>query len=103
MISMKECLIKSMDDSWGNLIEAYKNNRSIRAQVIRTTKGGLVVDVGGIEAYLPGSLLDTHAILPYYHYRYIGNIYDVKIVKLDRKKSSKKNVVVSRLAVLKGE
>lgn len=85
---------------WNNLVEAYKNNKSISARVIKVAKGGLGVDLGGIEGYLPGSQIDMHLVLPYFHQKFIGQIFDVKVIKIN---PNRKNVVVSRLRVLKGE
>ncbi len=80
---------------WDELIEAYENEKIITGLVIRRIKGGLIVDLGVIQAFLPGSQIDVRPIQDFDVY--LEKEIDVRIVKLNE---SRKNIVVSHKIIL---
>jgi len=83
---------------WDEIEAAYKNEQPIAGRVADRVKGGLSVDVGGIKAFLPGSLIDTKPVKNLDALR--GHEYKFKIVSFDKKRN---NVVLSRRAILEVE
>src|SRR5947208_10017192 len=83
---------------WDEIEAAYKNEQPISGRVVDRVKGGLSVDIGGIKAFLPGSLIDTKPIKNLDSLR--GHEYRFKIVSFDKKRN---NVVLSRRAILEVE
>src|SRR2546428_5137535 len=83
---------------WDRIEAAYKADQAISGRVVDRVKGGLSVDVGGIKAFLPGSLIDTKPVKNLDSLR--GHEYKFKIVSFDKKRS---NVVLSRRAGVEGE
>jgi small subunit ribosomal protein S1 len=79
--------------AWSEIISAHRKKRPIRCKVVERVKGGLKVDIKGVEAFLPASLVDSY---PTDINRFVGQDIEVKIVKCNRKKN---NVVVSRKAI----
>lgn len=77
--------------SWNEIEEAYKDEKPITGRVIDKTKGGLKVDIGGVEAFLPGSQIDSRPIRNLDSY--IGQEIESKIIKFSRKRN---NIVLSR-------
>ena len=75
---------------WEGVVDAFENETVIQGKCARRIKGGMVVDVRGIDAFLPGSQIDVKAIRDFDSY--IGKEMDFKIVKLNH---ARKNVVVS--------
>ena len=84
--------------SWDRVNEAYNNNEIVKGFVKTRTKGGMIVDVFGIEAFLPGSQIDIKPILDYD--AYVNQCIDLKIVKINKKF---RNVVVSHRVLLEAE
>ena len=84
--------------SWDRVNEAYNNNEIVKGFIKTRTKGGMVVDVFGIEAFLPGSQIDIKPILDYD--AYVNHCIDLKIVKINKKF---RNVVVSHRVLLEAE
>lgn len=84
--------------AWDRIKEAYQNNETIDAKVLRQVKGGLIVDVFGVDAFLPGSQIDIKKVksIP----AFVGKTIQVKVIKLNR---ARKNIVVSRKEVLEEE
>ena len=84
--------------AWDRIKEAYQNNKTVNAKVLRQVKGGLIVDVFGVDAFLPGSQLDVRKVksIP----SFVGKTIPVKVIKLNR---ARKNIVVSRKEVLEEE
>ena len=80
---------------WDELIEAYEKEKIITGSVIRRIKGGLIVDLGVIQAFLPGSQIDVRPIQDFDVY--LEKEIEVKIVKLNE---SRKNIVVSHKVIL---
>ena len=83
---------------WDDIEAAYKADQAISGRVIDRVKGGLSVDVGGVKAFLPGSLIDTKPIKNLDSLR--GHDFKFKIVSFDKKRS---NVVLSRRAIVEVE
>ena len=83
---------------WDDIEAAFKADQPISGRVVDRVKGGLSVDVGGIKAFLPGSLVDTKPIKNLDSLR--GHEYKFKIVSFDKKRS---NVVLSRRAIVEVE
>ncbi len=84
--------------SWDRVNEAYNNNEIVKGFVKTRTKGGMIVDVFGIEAFLPGSQIDIKPIRDYD--AYVNQTIDFKIVKINQEF---RNVVVSHKALLEAE
>jgi small subunit ribosomal protein S1 len=83
---------------WDRIEAAYKADQAIQGRVIDRVKGGLSVDVGGVKAFLPGSLIDTKPVKNLDSLR--GHEYRFKVVSFDKKRN---NVVLSRRAVMEVE
>jgi small subunit ribosomal protein S1 len=83
---------------WDDIEAAYKADQPISGRVIDRVKGGLQVDVGGVKAFLPGSLIDTKPVKNLDALR--GHEMKFKIVSFDKKRS---NVVLSRRAIVEVE
>jgi small subunit ribosomal protein S1 len=84
--------------AWGNVNTALESGEIIKGEVKCRTKGGLIVDVFGIEAFLPGSQIDVKPIRDYDVY--VGKIMELKVVKIN---NEFKNVVVSHKALIEAE
>lgn len=84
--------------SWDRVNEALGNDEVIKGFVKCRTKGGLIVDVFGIEAFLPGSQIDVKPIRDYDVY--VGKTMEFKVVKIN---NEFKNVVVSHKALIEAE
>jgi small subunit ribosomal protein S1 len=83
---------------WDRIEAAYKADEPISGRVVDRVKGGLAVDVGGVKAFLPGSLIDTKPVKNLDALR--GHEYKFKIVSFDKKRN---NVVLSRRAIVEVE
>src|SRR3569833_205448 len=81
--------------AWLDLEAAMNEGRIVTGMVQGKVKGGLTVLVGGLRAFLPGSLVDMRPVKDTTHFEY--KEMEFKVIKLDRKRN---NVVVSRRAVL---
>ena len=81
--------------SWQRVNEAYDNQEIITGYVKSRTKGGLIVDVFGIEAFLPGSQIDVKPIRDYDVF--VDKTMEFKVVKINHEY---KNVVVSHKALI---
>ena len=84
--------------SWDRVNEACNNGEVVKGFVKTRTKGGMIVDVFGIEAFLPGSQIDIKPIRDYD--AYVNQTMDFKIVKINQEF---RNVVVSHKALLEAE
>ncbi|TFB09833.1 30S ribosomal protein S1, partial [Candidatus Marinimicrobia bacterium MT.SAG.3] len=76
---------------WKRVVEGFNNDEIFEGRILRRVKGGMVVDLLGLDAFLPGSQIDVKPIQDFD--KYVGNTYELKIVKLNE---SRKNIVVSR-------
>jgi small subunit ribosomal protein S1 len=81
--------------AWDNIQKALDNDLVIEALVKRRTKGGLIVDIFGIEAFLPGSQIDVKPIRDFDIY--VGKKMEVKVVKINY---ANDNVVVSHKVLI---
>ncbi len=109
-----EVYVETLEDKNGQLILSHKKARALRSwdrvnqsfdtsEVIKgyikcRTKGGMIVDVFGIEAFLPGSQIDVKPIRDYDIY--VGKTMEFKVVKINQEF---KNVVVSHKALIEAE
>ena len=84
--------------SWDRINAALENDEIIKGYVKCRTKGGMIVDVFGIEAFLPGSQIDVKPIRDYD--MYVGKTMEFKVVKINQEF---KNVVVSHKALIEAE
>ena len=85
-------------NAWGKVNHAMETNEIITGFVKCRTKGGLIVDVFGIEAFLPGSQIDVKPIRDYD--QFVGKNMEFKVVKINQEF---KNVVVSHKALIEAE
>lgn len=106
-----EVLIKSMESqegvpvlsradalrmrAWDELERAYQQNLPVKGKIMERIKGGLRVNIDGVDAFLPGSQVDERPIRNLDSLR--GQEVEAKVIKLNRKRS---NVVLSRKALL---
>ncbi|MCH5219990.1 MAG: 30S ribosomal protein S1 [Muribaculaceae bacterium] len=84
--------------SWDRINEALNNDEIIKGFIKSRTKGGMIVDVFGFEAFLPGSQIDVKPIRDYDNY--VNKTMEFKIVKINQEF---KNVVVSHKALIEAE
>lgn len=82
-------------DAWQRIQEALDNDKVIDGMVKRRTKGGLIVDIYGVEAFLPGSQIDVKPIRDFDIF--VDKSMDVKVVKINY---TNDNVVVSHKALI---
>jgi small subunit ribosomal protein S1 len=80
---------------WRSLNKAYDNEEIITGKIVRRIKGGMVVDLGTVQAFLPGSQLDVRPITDFDIY--VDKDIDLRIVKLNE---ARKNIVVSHKLIL---
>ena len=80
---------------WQSLIKAYEEETVITGKIIRRIKGGMIVDLGAVQAFLPGSQLDVRPITDFDVY--VDKEIDLRIVKLNE---ARKNIVVSHKMIL---
>lgn len=85
-------------NSWDRVNSALENNEIITGYIKCRTKGGMIVDVFGIESFLPGSQIDVKPIRDYDIY--VGKTMEFKVVKINQEF---KNVVVSHKALIEAE
>jgi small subunit ribosomal protein S1 len=83
--------------NWDKIVQVYEEGGLIKGKVKGVVKGGLAVNIG-IEAFLPGSLIDV--IPPRDLTQFVGNTYEFKIVKVN---DDRKNVVLSRREIIEQE
>ena len=84
--------------SWDRVNQALENDEVIKGYVKSRTKGGMIVDVFGIEAFLPGSQIDVKPIRDYD--MYVDKTMEFKVVKINQEY---RNVVVSHKALIEAE
>ena len=84
--------------SWDRVNEALEKDEIIKGYIKCRTKGGMIVDVFGIEAFLPGSQIDVKPIRDYDVF--VGKTMEFKVVKINQEF---KNVVVSHKALIEAE
>ena len=84
--------------SWINLQEAHDKNEIIEGLISSRVKGGFTVEINGIRAFLPGSLVDVRPVRDPSYLE--GKTLEFKVIKLDKQRN---NIVVSRKAVVESE
>ncbi|MFP6891453.1 MAG: 30S ribosomal protein S1, partial [Nitrospinota bacterium] len=82
---------------WDEIIRAYDNEETVSGRVVARIKGGLTVDIG-LKSFLPGSQVDLRPVRNLD--QFIGQSFDLKIIKLNRKRG---NIVLSRRVLLEAE
>ena len=87
-----------LSKSWERVNAALDNEEIIQGYIKCRTKGGMIVDVFGIEAFLPGSQIDVHPIRDYDVF--VGKTMEFKVVKINQEF---RNVVVSHKALIEAE
>ncbi|MDD5788410.1 MAG: 30S ribosomal protein S1 [Prevotella sp.] len=87
-----------LSKSWERINAALDNEEVIQGYIKCRTKGGMIVDVFGIEAFLPGSQIDVHPIRDYDVF--VGKTMEFKVVKINQEF---RNVVVSHKALIEAE
>ena len=87
-----------LNKSWDEVNAALENEEIIQGYIKCRTKGGMIVDVFGIEAFLPGSQIDVHPIRDYDVF--VGKTMEFKVVKINQEF---RNVVVSHKALIEAE
>jgi len=87
-----------LSKSWERVNAALDNEEVIQGYIKCRTKGGMIVDVFGIEAFLPGSQIDVHPIRDYDVF--VGKTMEFKVVKINQEF---RNVVVSHKALIEAE
>ena len=87
-----------LSKSWDRVNAALENEEVINGYIKCRTKGGMIVDVFGIEAFLPGSQIDVHPIRDYD--QFVDKTMEFKIVKINQEF---RNVVVSHKALIEAE
>ncbi|MBN6711699.1 S1 RNA-binding domain-containing protein, partial [Haemophilus haemoglobinophilus] len=85
-------------ESWIELEKAYEEQATVIGLINGKVKGGFTVELNGVRAFLPGSLVDTRPTREADHL--LGKELEFKVIKLDQKRN---NVVVSRRAVIESE
>jgi predicted RNA-binding protein with RPS1 domain len=95
------CIVSSQSQvaaCLGEHRDSYENGTVIKGTVISKTKGGLIVDCGGLETFLPGSQIDIKPIIDYD--AYVGKTMEFKVVKINEQI---KNAVVSHKALIESD
>ena len=87
-----------LSKSWDRVNAALENEEVIQGFIKCRTKGGMIVDVFGIEAFLPGSQIDVHPIRDYD--QFVNKTMEFKVVKINQEF---RNVVVSHKALIEEE
>ena len=80
---------------WERVREIHNNKETIEGRIVSRIKGGMVVDIMGIDAFLPGSQIDIRPVIDFDSY--VGKAYDFRVVKLNE---LRKNIVLSRKMIL---
>jgi len=80
---------------WAQIIDAHENETILTGKILKRIKGGMVVDIMGIESFLPGSQIDIRPVRDFD--AFVGQTMDFKIVKIN---NATENVVVSHKALI---
>jgi small subunit ribosomal protein S1 len=84
--------------AWDYICEAKENDTVVKGRIISKTKGGLIVDLFGMETFLPGSQIDVKPITDYD--QFVGKTMEFKVVKINE---TIKNAVVSHKALIESD
>ncbi len=90
---------KAADDQirWQQVLERYTEGCVVSGTIKEAVRGGLIVDVDGVQAFLPGSQLDVTPVRELTPY--IGQTYDFKVIKIS---NERKNIIISRRELIEG-
>ena len=80
---------------WREIKEYYANKEIIKGRIVRRIKGGMIVDLNSVQAFLPGSQIDVRPVQDFD--KYLDQEIDLRIVKLNE---TRKNIVVSHKIIL---
>ena len=83
---------------WDRIRDAYDSDQIVEGRLMRRIKGGIVVDLFGVDAFLPGSQIDIKQVKNFD--QFLGNVYPFRIIKLNK---NRRNIVISRRVVLEEE
>ncbi len=83
---------------WDNIKDCHDSGQTVQGRIVRRIKGGMVVDLFGVEAFLPGSQIALRQVPDFD--ALLSQMMDLKIIKLNK---SRRNIVVSRRVVLEEE
>ncbi|HEU4554956.1 MAG TPA: 30S ribosomal protein S1 [Chitinophaga sp.] len=84
--------------AWERIVEVYKTGEVVTGTVTSKTKGGLIVDVYGMETFLPGSQIDVKPVTDYD--QFVGKTMEFKVVKVNE---AIRNAVVSHKALIESD
>jgi len=84
--------------AWERIVDAHKTGEVVTGNVTNKTKGGLIVDVFGMETFLPGSQIDVKPVTDYD--QFVGKTMEFKVVKVNE---TIKNAVVSHKALIESD
>jgi len=84
--------------TWESIVRSLEEGTTIEGIIVNKTKGGLIVDVGGLETFLPGSQIDIKPVTDYDSY--VGKKMEFKVVKVNE---AIKNAVVSHKALIESD
>lgn len=84
--------------AWQQIVDFYKTGEVVTGTITSKTKGGLIVDVHGLETFLPGSQIDVKPVTDYD--QYVGKTMDFKVVKINEQI---RNAVVSHKALIESD
>ncbi len=84
--------------AWQKIVDFYKTGEVVTGTITSKTKGGLIVDVNGLETFLPGSQIDVKPVTDYD--QYVGKTMDFKVVKINE---AIRNAVVSHKALIESD
>ncbi|MET7001379.1 30S ribosomal protein S1 [Chitinophaga defluvii] len=87
-----------MKRAWERIVEVYKTGEVVTGTVTSKTKGGLIVDVYGMETFLPGSQIDVKPVTDYD--QFVGKTMEFKVVKVNE---TIRNAVVSHKALIESD
>jgi small subunit ribosomal protein S1 len=83
---------------WENVVEKFEKNETINGTIVRRIKGGMVVNLNGVDAFLPGSQIDVKPIRDFDSY--LGRDMEFRIVKVNH---ARRNIVVSSRVLIEKE
>ena len=83
---------------WEKIKDAYEDDRPVKGTLVRKIKGGVTVDLMGVDAFLPGSQIALRRVPNIEDL--VGEVYNFKIIKLNKRR---RNIVVSRRVILEAE
>lgn len=86
------------EKAWDTIVDAYENDKILGGYIKDRTKGGMITEVLGLDAFMPGSQIDIRPIKDYDSY--VGQHMDIKVVKLN---PAFRNIVVSHKAIIESD